>query len=112
MKTIKYINTVVVGIPLLLLLLYPILKESSFIYAALFAIITGIVQIALALKLASLNTNDLYIKIYFAFVLFFFALWIVNVAVDYNKIITYTLFPIPVVLSIYLSVIIYKKQNN
>lgn len=112
MKALKYMNSVAIGIPMLLLLSFPFYNQSSVIFAALSMIITGIIQLILAFKLYVHSTNDLHLKIYFIAVLSFFALWVINGLIDYNEIITYILLPTPVLLCIYLSVIIYSQPNE
>jgi hypothetical protein len=112
MKALKYMNSVAIGIPMLLLISYPFFNQSSVIFAILSMIVTGIIQFVLALKLYVQSTDNLHLKIYFYAVLSFFVLWVINGLIDYNEIITYILFPTPIVLCIYLSVIIYSQPNE
>jgi hypothetical protein len=52
MKALKYMNSVAIGIPLLLLLSYPFYNQSSVIFAALSMIVTGN-SIHISLKIIS-----------------------------------------------------------
>ena len=109
MKAIKNINTFAIGLPFLILLTYPIAKESAYFFALFSTMATGFIQVLLAIKLIVREPSNRNLQIYFAGVIFFFCLWFINSQIYYNDTIDYILFGIPPVLAIYLSILIYKK---
>ena len=111
MKTIKNLNTFAVGLPLVILITYPFFKEGSLLFALLSTIVTGFIQFCLGLKLIFEMPDDSKFQIYIVGVFAFFTLWFINNVIDYNDVLTYILFPIPLILAIYLSVLIYKKET-
>jgi hypothetical protein len=111
MKTAKYLNTFAIGLPLLIIITYPIFKESSILYSLLSTMVTGFIQVILGLWMLYNNPNDPKLQLYITSVLGFFTLWFINAQIEYKDILSYFLFPIPLILAIYLSVLIYKKTN-
>nr|WP_294784725.1 hypothetical protein [uncultured Flavobacterium sp.] len=111
MKTIEKLNTFAIGLPMLILLTYPIVKEGALFYALLSTIITGFVQVLLGIKLIFEQPKNRYIQIYIAGVILFFLLCIVQIEI-YNEYLRFLLLSFPPILAIYLSIIIYKKAKK
>lgn len=110
MTTIKYINTIAIGIPLILTIL-SIIDNGLIILAIYSTIITGVIQVLLGLIILIKEPRNKYIIIYFLVVIAFFSLWYFNVKIIYSDLLTFTLLPIPLILAIYLSILIYKKEK-
>lgn len=110
MTTIKYLNTIAIGIPLILTIL-SIIDNGLIILAIYSTIITGVIQVLLGLIILIKEPRNKYIIIYFLVVIAFFSLWYFNVKNIYSDLLTFTLFPIPLILAIYLSILIYKKEK-
>jgi len=110
MKTIKYINTFAIGLPIAILITWPIFEEGALFFAALSTMITGFLQFCIGVKMIVDTPKDRNLQTYISGVAFFFGLWFVNGLIDYNDFITYILFPIPLILAVYLSLIIYQKK--
>ena len=112
MKTIKKLNSFAIGLPILIIITYPIFKESSLFFSLLSTIITGFVQVILGSWLLFKTPNDTKLQLYITSVAGFFLLWFINAQMQYNDTLTLFLFFIPLILAIYLSVIIYKAPNK
>ena len=110
MKTIKKINAFALGLPFAIAITYPVFKEGALFFAALSTMVTGFLQFSVGVKMLVDNPGDKNLRIYMSGVIFFFGLWFVNGLIHYNDIITYILFPIPVILAFYLSLLIYQKK--
>ena len=111
MKTIKYLNTIAIGLPLVLTIL-SIIDISLIILAIYSTMITGAIQLLIGLIILIKEPRNKYIIAYFLVVIAFFSLWYFNVKIIYSDLLTFTLFPIPLLLAIYLSVLIYKKEKT
>lgn len=114
MKIIKHINTFAIGLPLTLLLIGLIKDDpgQNFIGYALFStILTGLIQVLLGLFLWYKNPRSIHLRIYIISVILFFLLWYLNSLINYLDILTFILLPIPLILAIYLSIIIYTKKE-
>jgi len=111
MKTIKYINTFAISLPFAILLTYPIFKETVFFFSLYSTMLTGFLQVVLGLILLFSDTKNLHIRIYILVVILFFLLWYPNATLFDSNELTYFLFAIPPTLAIYLSVLIYKKDE-
>ena len=111
MKTIKYLNTIAIGLPLVLTIL-SIIDISLIILAIYSTMITGAIQLLIGLIILIKEPRNKYIIAYFLVVIAFFSLWYFNVKIIYSDILTFTLFPIPLILAIYLSILIYKKDKS
>lgn len=110
MKVIKYLNTFAVGLPILIVLFG--LIDGNYIGTALVStMLTGFVQIILGLLLLYYNPKNKNLQIYIATVILFFSLWYFNMNIFYSDFLTFFIYPIPLLLAIYLSIIIYKKQK-
>ena len=110
MKTIKYLNTIAIGLPLVLTIL-SIIDISLIILAIYSTMITGAIQLLIGLIILIKEPRNKYIIAYFLVVIAFFSLWYFNVKITYSDLLTFTLFPIPLLLAIYLSFLIYKKEK-
>ena len=111
MKIIKYLNTIAIGIPLILTIL-SIIDNGLIILAIYSTIITGAIQLLLGLIILTKEPRNKYIITYFFVVITFFLLWYLNEKIIYSDLLTFTLFPIPLILAIYLSILIYKKDKS
>jgi hypothetical protein len=112
MKILKYINTFAIGLPILLLILGIIINDAAgnWIGLALFStILTGLIQVLLGLFLLIKNIKNKYLNIYIIAVILFFLLYYLNVNIFYSDIFYFFLYPIPLILATYFSLIIYKK---
>lgn len=110
METIKYWNTFAIGLPIILLFL-SCLDEVFLFYAAISTMLTGLIQIVLGLKMLFEDPSNKSLQLYAGSVGLFFFTWIINARFNYIDIITYILLPIPFILTVYLSVIIYNTKN-
>ncbi len=112
MKILKYINTFAIGLPILLLILGIIINDAvgNWIGLALFStILTGLTQVLLGLFLLIKNIKNKYLNTYIIAVILFFLLSYLNVNIFYSDIFYFFLYPIPLILATYFSLIIYKK---
>lgn len=112
MKNIKYFNAFAVGLPFVIAITYPIFKEGALIFALLSTMLTGFIQVILALCLLYDEPNDKKLQGYIAATIGFFTLWYINVQIDYYDSLTIALFGIPAVLAFYLTYIIYQKAKQ
>ena len=112
MKNINYLNYFAVGLPISILITYPLFKEGAIIFALLSTILTGLIQFILGIKMLIDEPKNKNLKTYIILVLSYFVLWFINSITGYNNILNYFLFAFPPILAIYLSVIIYKKAHN
>lgn len=120
MKSLKYINTFAICLPIILGLLSFIEKGFLF-WCLLSTILTGKLQIITGVYLILRNPKNHYLQLYFSGVLFFFGFWFYKAIQNseiifdtineilYDKISSPYFIAIPPALAIYLSLIIYKK---
>ncbi len=111
MKTIKYLNTIAIGIPIFILL-FGIISEGALMLSAISTILTGFIQLILGIILLFKFKEKIHYKIYFISVIIFFSLWIWSPTINKVDYFTYTLIYIPPILAIYLSILIYKTPNK
>ncbi|WP_396162811.1 hypothetical protein [Flavobacterium sp.] len=114
MKILKFLNTIAIGLPIMLLLIGIGINDSAgnyISYALYTTMITGGIQLLLGLIILMKEPRNKYIIAYFLVVIAFFLLWYFNVKILYSDLLTFTLFPIPLLLAIYLSILIYKKEK-
>jgi hypothetical protein len=109
MKTIKKTNAFALIIPFAILLTYPFIQEGAFIFSLLSTMITGFLQFCIGVKMLVDNPHNKKLQTYIAGVILFFSLWHINVLLDYKSILSIITFPLPLMLAIYISSIIYKK---
>ncbi|WP_395075316.1 hypothetical protein [Flavobacterium sp.] len=112
MKNINYLNYFAVGLPISILITYPLFKEGAIIFALLSTILTGLIQFILGIKMLIDEPKNKNLKTYIILVIVFFLTLFVTFSMQINEIIKYLLFAFPPILAIYLSVIIYKKAHN
>ncbi|WP_026710351.1 hypothetical protein [Flavobacterium filum] len=110
MKYLKILNTVAIGIPIVLAFL-GIFDEGMLMYAFVSTMATGFIQVILGLVLLIKNPKNWYFISYITIVILFFGLWYYNVTIYYSDYLTFCLFPIPLLLAIYLSILIYKRKK-
>lgn len=106
MKTLKYINTFAVSLPLIILLSYPFIEEYAFMYSLLSTMVTGFLQVLVALKILYDGVCDRKMYFYLAGVTLFFILSN-NYGPDYNPALTFFTFSLPPLLAFYLSFLVY-----
>lgn len=111
MKNIKYFNAFAVGLPFGIVITYPFFKEGALMLALLSTILTGFIQVILALCLLYDEPNDKKLQGYIAATIGFFTLWYINVKIDYYDPLTIVLFGIPAVLAFYLTYVIHQKEK-
>jgi len=115
MKTIKILNTIAVGIPIMLMLIGIIKQDSAgeFIGYALFStMFTGFVQVILGIILLIKFPKYMHYQIYLTGVGGYFVLWFISSEFDLQDGFAYFLFSIPPFLAMYLSILIYSRPNN
>jgi hypothetical protein len=112
MKTLRYINTFAVGLPLLILATYPLTNDGALIYGLLSTMITGFLQVCIAFKMLYDGIRDKCIYVYFGGVTLFFILWHYFAGPSYNTTSSLFIFSLPPVLAIYLSVLVYSEKQN
>lgn len=103
MKTLKYINVFALGLPFLLGLI-GFADNDIWFWALLSTMITGFLQILVALLLLFWIPRSIHLYIYFFFTMLFFVLWI-------GFGIEYWLFVLPVLLAFYLTFILYNNKK-
>ena len=115
MKTIKFLNTIAVGTPIILATIGFIINNSSenyYGYALFSTILTGLIQTILGMILLFKFKDNIHYKIYFINVILFFALWIWSPIINKIDYFSYTLIYIPPILAIYLSILIYTTPKQ
>lgn len=110
MKIIKHLNTLAIGLPIILGLL-SLINEKYIATAIISTILTGIIQVILGSLLLYYNPKNKCLQTYIVTTILFFLFWYYNVNIIYTELLTYILYPIPIILSIYLSFIIYKRKT-
>lgn len=111
MKNLNYLNYFFVGLPILLCVIGYI--DVSFLFYGLFStILTGFYQATIGFQMFFDEPDDRNLQVYVTAVLLFFFIWLGNVLINYNEVITYCLIATPPSLAIFFSIIIYKKANK
>jgi hypothetical protein len=110
MKYLKILNTVAIGIPIVLAFM-GIFDEEMLMFTLVSTMATGFIQVALGIILLMKNPENWYFINYILIVILFFGLWYFNVNIYFSNILTYILFPVPLLLVIYLSILIYKREK-
>lgn len=111
MRNIKYFNAFAVGLPFGIVITYPFFKEGALVLALLSTILTGFIQVVLALCMLYDEPNDRKLQGYIAATIIFFTLWYINAQIEYYDPLTLTLFGIPAVLAFYLTYVIHQKDK-
>jgi hypothetical protein len=110
MKTIKILNHIGIGTPLVLAFA-GIFDYVLIIWAIWSLVLTGAIQDLIGLCLLYRNPKDKLIISYIIGVVTFFVLWYLNVNIAYSEILSYCLFATPLILCVYLSYIVYSKEK-
>jgi apolipoprotein N-acyltransferase len=110
MKNLFKLNLAFVGFPILLCLI-GIIDENFLFWGLISTMLTGLFQVIVGFGMLRDEPNDKYLQVYAAGVILFFITWFVNAQIGYNNILTFTLIPIPAILAMYLTFIIYKKRK-
>lgn len=112
MRRIHYFNLFAIGLPIVLALVGFII-EDFFFYALISTMLTGFIQVVLAMCLFFDDPKDTNIKIYLGSVITYFSLWlIIGSRVLNSGYLNYILILTPLTLAIYLTVIIFKKIKS
>lgn len=112
MTALQKMNTLALAIPFAIAITAPIFKEGAIIFALLSTMLTGLIQFSLGVIMLIDNPKDTKIQVYITAVVLFFILWLFNSFIGYNNFINYVLVPVPLILAIYLSVLIYKEKES
>jgi hypothetical protein len=111
MNTLKNLNSIAIFIPLFLIL-FGLINPLGFYLAAYSTVITGLLQVTIALIALYKNKKNIYIIIYLLLVVLFFLLWHYNENINYIDSLTWLLLFTPLFLCIYLSIIIYTQKET
>ncbi len=111
MKYLKILNTLAIGIPIMILVTYPIFKDGALFWGLFSMMLTGLIQVIVGLILLLKDPRNCYFISYILIVILFFGLGYFNMNVYYSDFLTFLLFPIPLLLAIYLSILIYKRER-
>jgi hypothetical protein len=109
MKNLNYLNYFFVGMPLFLYLISAI-NIAFLCFAMLSTILTGIFQVTIGIKMLMDEPQDKNLQIYIISVVLFFFSVIMIYKFELYDFLNFTVFGIPPIIAIYLSIIIYKKQ--
>ena len=112
MKNINYLNYFAIGLPLAILVTYPIFKEGSLFFSVLSTMLTGLIQVILGLKMLLDEPKNKYLQIYITAVILFFCFAYASVYLDFFEQLKIVVLGLPVAIAIYLSVIIYNKRES
>ena len=110
MRLIKNINTIAIMIPFIIAF-FGLFDEALLMLAIVSTMVTGLLQVVLGIILLIKNPKNWYFISYMLTVILFFALWYVNMNIYYSDTLSVILYPIPLLLTIYLSVLIYKRKE-
>lgn len=105
MKNLKILNTIAIGLPAIIALL-AVTNEEILLAALAATIITGILQLIAGSIFWLKQPTNIHIKIYFAGVALFFISWYLT-----SNSFVY-IYALPVILSLYLSFILYSTPNE
>lgn len=109
MKTIRTLNSLVVGLSIFCISLSAI--ESDFVFLAMFSLLfTGVMQLFLAIILLYFVKNYRYLLLYFLMTAayFLFAPYLKNF-ISWEYLIIYVL-GVPAIIATYLSILIYSEE--
>lgn len=111
MKTINYINTFLLGIPLIIFLLASLKIIDLTVFGLFSIILLGLFQIIISGYMLFNEPQNKYLQLYIIGVVFYF----VTIYIDpfsSNDFKTYFGMGIPTILAFYISLLIYKKANK
>lgn len=115
MKNLNYLNYFFVGTPILLILTGTLFAKSLVAligFGILFLIITGVFQIITGISLLLDQPKDKLLQVYISLVVLFFLTFTFNLNILESDILYFILIPVPPILAIYFSVLIYTKQQS
>ncbi|WP_116787081.1 hypothetical protein [Flavobacterium psychrotrophum] len=104
MKILKYVNVFAVGLPFLIALL-GIIDNDLWFWAAYSTMLTGLLQVIIALSALIIGHNRKALYIYFTGVISYFFCMFLKIDGCY-------LYITPVLLAIFLTIIIHKTTSN
>lgn len=104
MRILKYINAFALSLPFLLGLI-GFVDNDFWFFALLSTMITGFLQVLVALLLLFWIPKNIHLYIYFFFTVLFFVLWL-------GFGIEYWLFALPALLAFYLTFILYDHKDK
>jgi apolipoprotein N-acyltransferase len=111
MKNLFKLNLVFVGFPIALCLM-GFIDQNLLFWGLISTMLTGLFQVVVGIGMLRDEPNDKYLQVYVAAVVLFFITWFINFLIGYINAITFCLIPIPAILALYLTFIIYKKRNQ
>ena len=111
MKTIKYLNTFAIGVPIILVLLAPINGEMLF-YSMFSMVLTGALQTILAIAFWMKNRKNVFIGIYFLLSITFFLVFYAFNNFRLDDVFSPQFWILPILLALYLSFIIYTSKEE
>ncbi len=111
MNYYKILNSIALSIPLILAII-GIFDNEYFTTALMSTMITGFIQVILGFAKLIENRKNKKIQNYLIAVCVFFLLWYLNTKINfvYDDYLAMALFPVPIILAIYFSIIIYKTE--
>jgi len=110
MKIIKILNHIAIGTPLVLAFA-GIFDYVLIIWAIWSLVLTGAIQVFIGLYLVYKHPQNKLILCYITAVVIFFGLWYLNTNIIHSETLGYCLYVTPLILCIYLSYIVYSKEN-
>ncbi len=109
MTTLQKTNTIAIGLPILILASFPIIKEAALYFGMISTLITGLLQFIIGLILLIREPKNKYYQFYILAVLIFFGFGYYLTAMKFNNdYLSYILYVIPLALAIYLSLLVYR----
>ncbi|MDI1318300.1 hypothetical protein [Flavobacterium sp.] len=114
MKTVKILNAIAISLPIVLGFIGIGINDSTgnyFAYALYSTMLTGFIQVLLGIFLLYNDPKNIAIQLYIATTLLFFLTWYLEVELFHTDILVYILVPIPLLLALFLSIVIYKKAS-
>ncbi|MFH6963340.1 hypothetical protein ACHRVK_13165 [Flavobacterium plurextorum] len=111
MKTINYINSFLLGIPLIIFILAFLKIIDLTVYGLLSVIFIGLFQIIVSGYMLFKEPQNKYLQLYIIGVVFYFVMICIDPFSSPNFK-TYFGIGIPIILAFYLSILIYKKAEK
>lgn len=114
MKNLNYLNYFFVGTPLALILVGYISNDGAgdlMGIGLLLSMLTGIFQVIVGFKMLMEEPKSKALQIYIISVIVFFLILFISPILNNDRLF-YILIPVPPILAIYFSVLIYTKQQS
>jgi hypothetical protein len=108
MNTFKKINYFAIGLPLISLLTYPAFGGGAVIFSLLSTMLTGFIQLILAILLLIEQPYHTHLRKYMISTVAFFSVLYLNLEVWNIDLLGSILVICPIILAIYLTIIIHK----